>query len=75
MAALSLLAMDGSAAVKQQSQVHFVPPHCIEVDGFGKPCRAAKYGGYNCEKVHIRIKPLPECREFDRQHFLEIPRL
>lgn len=74
MAALPLLGMGGSAAVKQKPAVHFVPPHCVEVDSFGKPCRVAKSGGYDCDRVHIKIKLLPECREFDQQNFLEIPR-
>jgi hypothetical protein len=73
MAALPLF-VNGSAAVKQKSEIHFVPPHCVEVDRFGKACPAAKNGGYDCDRVHIKIKLLPECREFDQQNFVEIPR-
>lgn len=71
MAALPLL-VNGSAAVKPKSEIHFVPPHCVEVVRFEKPCPAEEHGGYRCDKVHIKIKLLPECREFDRQNFLQI---
>lgn len=57
-----------------RDRVIMVPPHCVEVDDFQKPCKAAKYGGYDCEHVHIRIKALPECTAFDHQRILQVPK-
>jgi hypothetical protein len=69
LAALCLGALAGTAKEK----IIETPPHCVTVDEFYKPCTASKHGGYDC-KVHISVKPLPECSEYDHQRFLQVPR-
>jgi len=63
-----------SAHYRPHKQVFVYPPgHCVEVVGFAKPCLPAKSGqGYTCDGVSIRIKPDPECNEWNGQNMISV---
>jgi hypothetical protein len=63
-----LMLMGGMSA---KDAIVYVPGHCVLVDQFYNNCPASRYGGYDC-KVHIIVRPLPECAEFDHQRFLQV---
>jgi hypothetical protein len=56
-----------------KNKIVIVPPHCVEVDRFYKPCHPAKYGGYDCQ-VHISVKHDPDCQQYDHRELLQVPR-
>ncbi len=61
-------------AAEAKEHVILVPGHCLEADNFSKPCPASKYGGYDCNKVHVSVRPLPECAQYDHQRVLRVLR-
>lgn len=63
----------GTLAGTAKEKIVLAPPHCLDLDRFYKPCPASRHGGFDC-KVHISVKPLPECAEYDHQRFLQVPR-
>jgi hypothetical protein len=78
LACFCLLTLAGTAREK----IIFVPPHCVEVTRFDKPCVHAKRQkdatvdpeDISCPLVHIRIKPLPECSEFNQAAIFQVPK-
>jgi hypothetical protein len=66
-----VLCLAAGVASTAKDKIVSAPPHCLELDRFYKPCPPSKYGGYDC-KVHISIKPLPGCVEFDHQRILQV---
>ena len=63
-----------AAHYRPQRQVIVYPPgHCVEVTGFAKPCLPSKSGqGYTCDSVTIRIKPDPECNQWNGQNVIDV---
>ena len=70
----AILCLGCSAHYRPQKQAIVYPPgHCIEVTGFAKPCLPSKNGqGYTCDGVSIRIKPDPECNQWNGQNVISV---
>lgn len=54
--------------------ITYVPGHCVVADEFTQPCpEAVKREGWTCPNVHIKIKPVPECNQYNVQNVLVVP--
>ena len=67
---MALLATTGAA--EKKPLVMSVPPVCVDVDRFYGSCQPSQYGGYDC-KVHMKIKPSPECNQYNTQNAIHVP--
>ena len=68
------VAMCLALVAEARDRVTLVPPHCVILDDFPKPCPASKRGGYDCPSAHITIKMDPDCQQYDHQRFLQVPK-
>jgi hypothetical protein len=69
----ALLLMGCSAGVKRKPKPHIVlvPPYCAVITRFDKPCPPG-LGDHVCNGVHLKIKPDPDCNEYNRQQVLQV---
>jgi hypothetical protein len=61
--ALIFLCLSSTGFAKKK-KVIFPPIKCIVVDKFGVDCNPVK-DGWECNKVHVVIKPIPECNQYN----------
>lgn len=64
--------MAATGASEKKPVIISVPPVCIDVDRFYGPCPPSKYGGNDC-KVHVKVKPNPDCNQYNTQQAIHVP--
>lgn len=65
---LTCLLLTGCAekhVISPRSIAYPVPPRCIVVDKFIKPCVKDKGNRYKCSEVEISIRLTPSCKDYD----------